>query len=124
MAYEHRIYIVRKGDYLSGDCYDKCYSKILAVFNLGRAEGVSGFLERLPESRYYVTEGDTDILTDMYGRSLTEISVGDLLYGLQESNKRQYWKGCDGLGQECLTLMEALEPLTVDGSIICLHYGY
>lgn len=127
MAYEHKIYIVEKTNSFDPKT-GKFWGMIVAVFNLSCATGVSGFFDQLPESDVFITEGDTDILEDMYGQPLTEVSVEQLLYVLTLAERKHRSQGYPGLSVQLSMLMSALRTIGAiyddKHDFVCLHYGY
>lgn len=121
--YESRIYIVAptgQRDSKSG----KCFAETLAVFNLGYVDSMIDIpvSEHWKPTNYFVyaDDGETEILEDMYGDELRELTVDDLI------SKLTFTDGI-AVSRRAAILLSALRAirLTYDKhDIVCLHFGY
>lgn len=119
--YESKIYIVAptgQRDSKSG----KYFAKTLAVFNLGYVKTLEDATERYRPTNYFVyaDDGETEILEDMYGDELRELTIGELM------GRLTCYDGV-AVSRRAATLLGALHIIKrnyPENDIVCLHYGY
>jgi hypothetical protein len=120
MGYESKIFIVRKGG-LQGD-NGKKYAQEIAHFDLCKVYGVSDYLRKAPITDCYIysDDGNTEIITDRYGKELTECTPEKLIDLIEKDIAKdgEYWRY-----NLILATLRELEKLK-DPQIYCLHYGY
>lgn len=127
MGYESKLYVVEKTgciDDFNGK--QKRYARVIAMFDMCRIDFLSDMLREAPETDCYIyaDDGDTPILEDCYGRSLTEVSVDEIVNFLGaaviegETYRRIY---------PTLSFLKTISDQQRSGAwknIVVLHYGH
>ena len=122
MGYESKIYIVQKNDLRDEDGMK--YAQIIAMFNMCKIGNMSSVFEEETDCYIYADDGNTKILEDKYGDPLTEATVEDVIYVLEEAidsgeNYRRIFP--------LLSTLRTIYEQQKDGiwkNIVLLHYGY
>lgn len=121
MGYEHRIYVVPKtGDY--DTTLGKYWAEVKFIFNLGKVYEPERIDKAYSRTDCFIYNDDGDeILSDMYGKPLTEVSLDLFIAELRRMVK-------NGTTSSVFVLLSALETIKQHsyayGNIVCLHYGY
>lgn len=123
MAYESRIYIVKKTTLADGNG-NKVWAEIIAKFNMCRYPNLADFMRsKLATDCYiYADDGNTPIIEDCYGEPLTEASIADVVAVLEDdiANGDDY--------RRIFPLLATLKALDEHKdkweSIAVLHCGY
>lgn len=123
MGYETRLYIVEKFNSVK-DENEKCYSSIIARFDMCKFYALSDVLRYKPEAScyFYADDGNTKVLEDCYGEPLKEATIKSVIDILEKevANGEDYWR--------IFHLLSALksieERLNGYENIVVLHYGY
>lgn len=123
MAYESRIYIVKKTTQqdLEGD---KMWADIIAMFKMGKYPTLADFMRNKPNTNFfiYADDGNTHIVEDEYGDPLTEASITDVINALEDDveNGKDY-----RLIFPLLATLKALEEHKDQWkNLAVLHFGY
>jgi hypothetical protein len=123
MGYESKFYIVEKSTMADRESGMK-YASVIAMFDMCKMGSLINVFEKKTDCYIYASDGNTKILEDMYGDALTEATVEDVLYVLEEAVKN----GEDY--RRIFPLMSALKSFNELqnnnrwSNIVVLHYGY
>ena len=115
MGYESRIYIVRKTE--AGMFYtDMKYGQIIARFDLGKVGYIPCFQK---DSEYYIYEGNEAIKKDLYGDTLKQCSLEDIVAWVN-SLKRDEKKYELPIKAYITALLKCYDS----EDLVAIHYGY
>lgn len=122
MGYESKIYIAEKGTLKDND--GMTYARIIAMFDMCKIGSLRNIFEDKTDCYFYADDGNTRVLEDRYGNALTEATVEDVLYVLEEAveNGENY--------RRIFPLLSALKTIHEQqkdgrwGEVVVLHYGY
>ena len=123
MAYESRIYIVRKTNSYDAEI-KKVWAEEIAKFNMCKYSALADFMKSKPATDCYIFAdvGETPIIEDEYGKPLTEASVTDVIAVLENdiANGKDY--------RRIFPLFATLKALDEHKlqwqNLAVLHYGY
>lgn len=121
MGYEHRIYVVSKSsDY--DTILGKYWAEVKFIFNLGKVDELEYIDKAYPKTDYFIDDDHGDeILSDMYGKPLTEMSLDPFVAEL----RRMVENGTTSSVSVLLSALEAIKQHDyAHRNIVCLHYGY
>lgn len=122
MGYESKIYIAERGTLKDND--GMTYARIIAMFDMCDIGSLRNVFEDKTDCYFYADDGNTRVLEDGYGDALTEATVEDVLYVLEETveNGENY--------RRIFPLLSALKTIHEQqkdgrwGEVVVLHYGY
>lgn len=122
MGYESKIYIVAKM-YLK-DRNNMTYCDVIAMFNMCKCQGLADVFKRKTDCYFYADDGNTKVLKDRYDKDLTEATVEDVIYKLEEiiANGENY--------RRIFPLLSVLRTLNKQqknklwDEVVVIHYGY
>lgn len=119
MGYESKLYIVTKYKPLRGE--QKAFARVHAVFNMGKVYALSDVLRDKPATDCYIyaDDGDTQIIEDMYGKPLTEATIGDVIRLVEKAMASEDWWKYSVL----LATLKELARYSISNMVV-LHYGY
>lgn len=122
MGYESKIYIAEKSCLKDDD--GMTYAHIIAMFDMCKMGSLINVFEKKTDCYFYADDGNTRVLEDCYGDSLTEAEIEDFIYVLEEAvssgeNYRRIFP--------LLSTLHTINEQIKDGkwrNIVLLHYGY
>ena len=122
MAYESKIYIVKKSNFV--EVNGMRYARVIAMFDLCKFPSLSDVLRNMPKTDCYFYNGDTEVLEDNYGEPLTETTVETVINVLEKVVEygETYYR--------IFPLLSMLKTIYEQqkngewGNITVLHYGY
>lgn len=122
MGYESKIYVVTKSDLK--DENDMRYANLIAMFDMGKYPTLSGVFKKQTDCYIFADDGNTKILEDRYGASLTEANIDDVIRVLEDNvySEEPY--------RRTLPLLVTLETIKSQveskywNNVAILHYGY
>jgi bisphosphoglycerate-independent phosphoglycerate mutase (AlkP superfamily) len=122
MGYESKLYIAEKSSLKDDD--GMTYVSIIAMFDMCKIGNLVNVFEDKTDCYFYADDGNTKVLEDMYGDALTEATVEDVIYVLEEAvdNGENY--------RRLFPLLSALKTIYeqqkngIWKEVVVLHYGY
>ena len=122
MGYESKIYIGEKSSIKDND--GMTYVQIIAMFDMCKMGNLINVFDRKTDCYFYADDGNTKVLEDKYGDTLTEAEIEDFIYVLEEAvdsgeNYRRIFP--------LLSTLQTIYEQQKDGrwkNIVLLHYGY
>lgn len=125
MGYESKLYIVKKNGNLMDDNGMR-YAEIIAEFDMCKCPPIAYMFGRMPKTDCYIyaDDGNTKILEDMYGDSLTEAPLCKVIKTVEDAiaNGYDYRRYPPLLA--CLKVFWQQEKEYIWDDIAVLHYGY
>ena len=122
MGYESRLYVVEKTRIHGYENEDKVYGEVIAMFDLCKVYDVSDRMRTYEATDAYIydTDGNTEIVVDLYGDPLKEVPIKDAIEILKDAidKDRGYRRY-----EPCLKLLEGFNESEWD-DLVVLHYGY
>ena len=116
MGYERRLYVIEKSD-IWKDENGKCWSEVIATFNLCR---VNIDFRKYPATESYFYTNNEKVVEDCYGESLKELTIKQAISEIEEAMERdgEYRRWNPILGMLKGFKEREWKDLRV------LHYGY
>lgn len=122
MGYESKIYIAEKGS--MKDQNGMTYVSVIAMFDMCKIGNLVNVFDKKTDCYFYADDGNTEVLEDMYGDTLKEATVEDVINVLEEAvdsgeNYRRIFP--------LLSALKTIHEQQMDGrwkEIVVLHYGY
>ncbi len=122
MGYESKIYIAEKGSLK--DQNGMTYVSVIAMFDMCKIGNLVNVFDKKTDCYFYADDGNTKVLEDMYGDTLKESTVEDVINVLEEAvdsgeNYRRIFP--------LLSALKTIHEQQMDGrwkEIVVLHYGY
>lgn len=122
MGYESKIYIGEKSSVKDED--GMTYVQIIAMFDMCKMGSLINVFETKANCFFYADDGNTKILEDKYGDALTEATIEDFIYVLEEAiDSGEDYRRIFPL----LSTLQTIHEQKRDGrwkDIVLLHYGY
>ena len=122
MGYESKIYIAEKGSLK--DQNGMTYVSVIAMFDMCKIGNLVNVFDKKTDCYFYADDGNTKVLEDMYGDTLKEATVEDVINVLEEAvdsgeNYRRIFP--------LLSALKTIHEQQMDGrwkETVVLHYGY
>ena len=83
MGYESKIYIAEKGSLK--DQNGMTYVSVIAMFDMCKIGNLVNVFDKKTDCYFYADDGNTKVLEDMYGDTLKEATVEDVINVLEEA---------------------------------------
>lgn len=125
MGYESTLYIVRKGDrsvYGVGPD-EKVYAQVYAKYEMCKFPEFRerNIFNKTTDCYIYADDGNTQIVEDMYGASLTEAPIEKVIDCLEEYERvNDYYCRVAPL----LALLKAYVDNGMSNNLVVLHFGH
>lgn len=122
MGYESKLYIVEKSKAFRGN--EKRYASVVAMFDMAKIGNMVNVFEKKTDCYIYADDGNTQILEDKYGDELTEATVEDVIYVLEEAiSSGETYRRLYPLLSALIVIKEQQDEGTWK-DVVVLHYGY
>jgi len=125
MGYESRLYIVKKSTNWADD-NGMLYAEVIALFDMCKCPPLANLFSRMPKTNCYIyaDDGNTKILEDMYGDSLTEAPLCKVIEIVEGAidNGDDYRRYPPLLA--FLKTLRQQEKEYIWGDLAVLHFGY
>lgn len=122
MGYESKFYIAEKTT-VKGD-NGMTYVSIIAMFDMCKIGSLRNVFESKTDCYFYADDGNTKVLEDRYGDALTEATVEDVIYALEEEiDSGENYRRIFPLLSALQTIYEQ-QKNGVWEELVVLHYGY
>ena len=100
------------------------YVSVIAMFDMCKAGNLVNVFDKKTDCYFYADDGNTKVLEDMYGDTLKEATIEDVIYVLEEAvdsgeNYRRIFP--------LLSALKTIHEQQMNGrwkEIVVLHYGY
>ena len=122
MGYESKLYIVEKYGALKEN--EKKYASVIAMFDMAKMGSIVNVFEKKTDCYIYADDGNTMILEDKYGDELTEATVEDVIYVLEEViSSGETYRRLYPLLSALIVIKEQQDEGTWK-DVVVLHYRY
>jgi hypothetical protein len=121
MGYESRLYVVEKSMLLKDSDIGLRFAEVIARFDLSKVYAVSDIFRTYPKTDSFIYEdnGNTRIIDDCYGETLTEIPIKDAIEILENAASKDDYRRYAPI----IALLRGFD-LNQWGDLVVLHYGY
>ena len=97
------------------------FGKKIASFDLCKVSSVANDIRSYPktDTYFYSDDGNTQIVKDFYGETLTEIPIPDMIQILEKASSNIHYRRYN----PCIQMLKGFD-LSEWKDLVVLHYGY